>query len=315
MIKKYKILQNKLEGSIYTIFTAFSKNSKIDYKSIEKYIDFLYQKKAKVFYVMPYNSRYSQLREKEIFELNKFCIQKVKSLNNTIIIVSDSIHGPTDLKKEYCYDAKKFGADIFSSICREKYFSDEQIFNHYKEMNDCNMPILVHVMPFLSGYDVKNMNWPDTIFKRLTGLKNIIAIKEDTKELNYSISLLKKYQPRFRFIFAGRKKYFLKLFKYGLKAYLNSSSLIDPRIDEIFLSLCKKNLVEAKNFVTDIDDPFWDTIVNQYGWHRVNKACLEHIGMMKRIERHPMVSLNNKNYKDIQNWVKSTLKKIKKWQQ
>mgnify|MGYP003324328734 CR=1 FL=1 len=38
-----------------------------------------------------------------------------------------------------------------------------------------------------------------------------IAIKEDTKNVQYSISLLKKYEPRFRFIFAGRKEYFLKL--------------------------------------------------------------------------------------------------------
>ena len=207
MNNHYENLKGRLEGSIYTVFTAFSKNSKIDYKSIEKYIDYLYSKNAKVFYVMPYNSRYSQLREKEIFELNKFCIQKVKSLENTTIIVSDSIQGPTELKKEYCYEAKK-GADIFSSINREKYFSDEQILNHYREMNSCGMPILVHVMPFLSGYDVKNMNWPVKIFKGLSSLENIIAVKEDTKDIDYSISLLQNYQPRFRFIFAGRKIFF-----------------------------------------------------------------------------------------------------------
>ena len=313
MTNHYKNLKDRLEGSIYTVFTAFSENSRIDYKSIEKYIDYLYSKNARVFYVMPYNSRYSQLREKEIFELNKFCIQKVKSLENTIIIVSDSIHGPTELKKEYCYEAKKIGADIFSSINREKYFSDEQVLNHYREMNNCGMPILVHVMPFLSGYDVKNMNWPDKIFKGLSSLENIIAVKEDTKDINYSISLLQNYQPRFRFIFAGRKRYFLKLFKHGLKAYLNGTSIIDPKIDEIFLSLCKKNFEKADDFVKDIDDPFWDTIVNQYGWHRVNKACLEKIQMMKRTERFPMVSLNNKDYKDVENWVEKTIKSLEKW--
>ena len=69
-------------------------------------------------------------------------------------------------------------------INREKYFSDEQILNHYREMNSC-MPILVHVMPFLSGYDVKNMNWPVKIFKGLSSLENIIAVKEDTKDIDY----------------------------------------------------------------------------------------------------------------------------------
>ena len=50
-------------------------------------------------------------------------------------------------------------------------------------MNSCGMPILVHVMPFLSGYDVKNMNWPVKIFKGLSSLENIIAVKEDTKDI------------------------------------------------------------------------------------------------------------------------------------
>ena len=36
------------------------------------------------FYVMPYNSRYSQLRKKEIFELNKFASKskKLRKYNN-----------------------------------------------------------------------------------------------------------------------------------------------------------------------------------------------------------------------------------------
>ena len=315
MNKEYITLQNKLNGAIYTIFTAFKDNLKIDYASIEKYIDFLYARKARVFYVMPYNSRYSQLREKEIFELNNFCIKKVKSLVGTTIIVSDSIHGPTELKQEYCLKAKESGVDIFSSICREKYFSNEQILKHYSEMNNCEVPLLVHVMPFLSGYDVKNMHWPEEIFSELCNLKNIIAVKEDTKEIDYSIALLKKYEPRLRFIFAGRKKYLLGLINYGLKAYLNGTSIIDPVIDEIFLSLCKTDMLKAEKFVKEIDDPFWETIVQKYGWHRVNKACLEKIGMMKRVERSPMISLNDNEYKDVQRWVIKTLKEIDRWQQ
>ena len=314
MKKEYSLLQGKLNGAIYTIFTAFKDDFEIDYNSIEKYIDFLYSKNAKVFYVMPYNSRYSQLREKEIFELNDFCIKKVKSLEGTTIIVSDSIHGPTKLKEEYCLKAKMAGADIFSSICREKYFSNDQILKHYSDMNRCEVPILVHVMPFLSGYNVQNMNWPEEIFNELCNLENIIAVKEDTKNVNYSISLLKKYEPRFRFIFAGRKEYFLKLINNGFKAYLNGTSIIDPTIDSIFLKLSRTNILEANNFVKKIDDPFWEGIVAKYGWHRVNKACLEKIGMMKRTERSPMVSLNDNDYKHVEISVDNTLKELKKWQ-
>ena len=64
-------IKKKLEGAIYTVFTPFLRNLNIDYKSLEKYLDFLSKNGAQVFYVMPYNSRYSQLTEKEIFELLK----------------------------------------------------------------------------------------------------------------------------------------------------------------------------------------------------------------------------------------------------
>ena len=80
-----------------------------------------------------------------------------------------------------------------------------------------------------------------------------------------------------------------------------------------FFYLYVKNFEKADDFVKDIDDPFWDTIVNQYGWYRVNKACLEKIKMMERTERSPMVSLNNKDYKDVENWVEKTIKSLEKW--
>jgi len=313
MSKDYSNLIKYLDGSVYTVFTAFNKKLEIDYLSIEKYLDFLNSYNVKIFYVMPYNSRYSQLREKEIFDLNKFCIDKIKSFTDAKIIVSDCIHGPTELKKEYCLHAKELGADIFASICREKYFSDDQILAHYEVMNSCNIPILVHVMPFLSGYNAKNMGWPISIFDGLCKLDNVIAIKEDTKDVEYSIHLLKKFEPRLRFIFAGRKKYFLELFNHGLKSYLNGTSIICPDIDNIFLKLINQNFKLAEKFVKEVDDPFWDVLVKKYGWHRVNKASLEKIQMMKRFERLPMISLNNLDYKDVGEWVDNTLEKIKLW--
>ena len=114
---------------------------------------------------------------------------KIKSLNKTII-VSDPIHGPTSLKEEYCHAAKEFGANIFASIV-ERNICNEQIFNHYNKMSKYKIPLLVHVMPFLSGYTSDNMEWPISIFKELKKIKNIIAIKEDTKSINYANKLIK----------------------------------------------------------------------------------------------------------------------------
>ena len=55
----------------------------------------------------------------------------------------------------------QFNADMFASIVREKYFSDTQVMAHYDFLSkNLKMPLLVHEMPFLSGYDASILKWP-----------------------------------------------------------------------------------------------------------------------------------------------------------
>jgi 4-hydroxy-tetrahydrodipicolinate synthase len=310
---KLERLKKKISGPIQTIFVPFTKNFKIDYKSLKNHIHILCKMKhVNVLYLMPYNGRYSLLHENEIFELNYFCIKEVKKFKK-LIIVSDPIHASTERKLEFCLHAKKNGADIFSSICREKFFSDEQIFLHYKKIASANFPILVHIMPFLSGYNDKNLVWSFSIIKKISKLKNVIAFKEDTKSVEYGKQVLKQFKNRFSIIFAGRKKLFLKLRDSGLTSYLNGTSIIDSEIDEIFWYYFKNNKSKALRFVKEIDDPFWDTLSSKYGWHRLNKACLEINGIMNRYERLPMISLNNKEYKDVKEKIISIKNKLNTW--
>ena len=306
-------IKKSLNGAIYTIFTPFKKNLEIDYKGLEKYLDFLYNSGARIFYAMPYNSRYSQLREKEIFQLNRFCIKKINSYGNALPIVSDSIHGPTSLKKELCLSAKENGCNVFASICREKYFNDDQIYMHYEELNKCNIAIVAHVMPFLSGYNSNNFDWPLSIFKKLSKLKNLIGIKEDTKNVNYGKKIINKFGRRFKIIFAGQKNYFIKLNPDRNFSYLNSSSIIDPRIDKIFIDLIEKgNKKKLTKFVKYIDDYFWDNLCDKYDWHRVNKASIEAIGYFKRYERLPMIHLTTQEQSKLKKKILILQKRLKK---
>jgi len=312
-INTFKNLREGLIGAVQTIFVPFNSKSNIDYSALKKHLEILCSLNyVKCLYLMPYNGRYSQLSENEIFELNKFCIKQVKK-KGKLIIVSDPIHASTETKLKFCLHAKKNGADIFSSICREKYFSDEQVFLHYKKIASSNMPILVHMMPFLSGYDGTNMNWKYSTLKKLSTINNIIAIKEDTKSLRFGATILKSFKKRFSIIFAGRKKLILGLKESGLTSYLNGTSIIDPEIDYIFWNLFINNLKQAKKFVKQIDDPFWDFLSPKYGWHRLNKACLELNGIMKRYERLPMISLNKKEFKDVKSNILVIKKRLNIW--
>ena len=117
--KQQNKIKEILDGPVFTVFTAFNSSGDISYQQIEGYLNFLYNSGVRNFYVMPYNSRYSQLREKEIYELNRFVISVVKNLNNkNYVIVSDTIHGPSELSADIGFDAFEQGADMFASIVR-----------------------------------------------------------------------------------------------------------------------------------------------------------------------------------------------------
>ncbi len=310
---KFNLIKNQIKGPVQTIFVPFDKKRNIDFRSLKIHIKYLCKLDfVNVLYLMPYNGRYSQLTNYEILKLNKFCIKEVKKFKK-IIIVSDPIHASTDEKFKFAVHAKKNGADIFSSICREKFFTHDQIYQHYKKMSEAKIPLLVHVMPFLSGYTGNNIEWTNETIKKLSKINSIVAIKEDTKNIHYGKNFLKKFKKRFKIIFAGRKSLILKLKSHGLESYLNGTSIIDPSIDKIFWFLINNSKKKSLKFIREIDDPFWDILSKKYGWHRLNKCCLEINGIMKRYERLPMISLNNKEVKDVKKTINIIKKKLRAW--
>lgn len=292
-------IKTKLDGPVFTVFTSFDLTGKINYEQIESYLNYLYNSGVRNFYVMPYNSRYSQLNESEIFQLNKFVIEATKSLNKeNFVIVSDSIHGPSTLSADYGYKAFDQGADMFASIVREKYFSNLQIYNHFEFLSEnLKMPLLVHEMPFLSGYDASVFKWPLSLIKELKNIENILAIKEDAKDIDYGIEVIKELEPEVKVIFAGKKRYIKELYNYGLTSYLNGTSIINPKIAfEFWDSLLDNNDIQVEKILTKIEDPFWNTVVTKFGWHRSNKALLQAAGLMDRYDRLPMLHLSDQEF-------------------
>lgn len=54
------------------------------------------------------------------------------------------------------------------------------------------------------------------------------------------------------------------------------------------------------NFIIEnIEDPFFLGPVKKYGWHMCNKALLQSIGLMNRIDRMPMPTLTDDEYQEI----------------
>lgn len=311
----YDDLKQSLEGCVYTVFTPFDENEEIDYASLEKYLAHMYGGGARKFYVMAYNSRYSQLKHGEIMQLNEFCIKAVKKLDpKNLVVVGDPIHCSTKETIEFTKHAKDAGADLVSLIIREKYFNDDQILEHFSMVgNATGMPILVHEMPFLSGYDGTQMHWPHSLFKKLPLIPEIVALKEDAKDFQTTCIAL-SLEPRIRVVIAGRKSSLMQYQKHGAKSYLNGISMLDARIGERFWKAWQDNDKDTLQFIIEkLEAPFFDQCAGKYGWHRTNKALLQAAGFMHRRDRMPLKELNDAEYQEVVKVFASTNQSIKEF--
>ena len=140
--------------------------------------------------MMLYNSRLSLLNKQEIIKLNIFCIKIIKKLNSlNIIICAEPYQCSTNETIEYVNKFSAAGADLVSLIFGEKYYSDIQIFKHFKKINDRSKSLLLLHQQYLENgmsanplYRYYSIGLLQKIFK----LKKFVAMKEDAKDEKYT---------------------------------------------------------------------------------------------------------------------------------
>lgn len=307
----------KLHGPIFSIITPFKKNEEIDYSNLRNYIRYLYKRGAKVFYVMVYNSRLGLLSEDEIIKLNVFCIKEVKKLSkNNIIICAEPYHSSTIQTLKYCNYFKKRGADIVSIIFGEKFYNNDQVYNHFKTIhNKTKCFLLLHQQVLENGIS----NNPPYLFyniellKKILSLPRIIAMKEDSKNNILTKKICKKFSKKTVIITSGGgKRQWLYASKYGCQSWLSGVSNLDPKIAYDFYNAHKignKNLI--KLIIDLIEKPFF-RIKKRYGWHLTIKSFLEVNNNFPRFERKPLLELNNDDHNKIKKIFSEIRKKSKK---
>ena len=310
-------IQNKLKGPIFSIITPFTKKGKIDFLSLKKYINYLYSKGAKNFYIMVYNSRFTLLDEKEIFKINLFCIKEVKRLSNqNIIICAEPYHCSTQKTVKYVNYFKKNGADVVSLIFGEKYYSDDQLYDHFKKVHDkTNSLLLLHQQILENGIsnDPPFIYYSLKVLKKISKLNKFIAMKEDAKNDIYTRQICEEISKKMTIITSGGgKKQWLKAAKYGCKSWLSGVSNLNPKIAIDFYNYYKLNDKKKMNsIIKNIEEPFFK-IKNKYGWHLTIKAFLELNKNFKRYERSPLKEVNKYEMEKFKKVFEEIKKKIRK---
>jgi len=302
-------LKNRIQGPVYSVMTPFLKNEEIDFLSLENSLQRIYDGGGRIFYVMGYNSRFSELSWEEIRLLNSFVTQKVKAIDpNNIMIVADPLHCSTKVSIEFARHAQEIGADLISIINREKFYSEEQIYRHYKMIADAvDIGILVHEMPFLNGYGGPVVNWPISLLDRVVDIPNVIAVKEDAKDDSFSKQVIEKIKDRAAIIISGGgKRQWLQFAEVGCQSWLNGIGVFDPRLASKFWEYYQAGNKEAyMRIINEIEVPFFEKGVKKYGWHLTIKAAMEALGVIHRYERMPLMELGAEEAMDVKRLIES----------
>jgi len=296
MNSHFEKIQKKIKGPVFSILTPFNpSNDEIDFEALENYIQKIFDAGGGVFYVMAYNSRYSQLTFEEIKTLNSFVSTKVKELSSdNVVIVADPPHCATKHSIEFAQHAESCGADMISLIVRERFYFEDQIYQHFKMINDASgIGILIHEMPFLNGLGGPIVNWPLSLLDRIADLENVIAIKEDAKDDKYSHNVIEILKNRLSIIISGGgKSQWLRFADQGCQAWLNGIGVFEPKLATAFWNGWKNgNQKICSKIIKEVEEPFFDHGVKKYGWHLSIKVALEYFGLMSKHDRMPLMPL------------------------
>ena len=85
-----------------------------------------------------------------------------------------------------------------------------------------------------------------------------------------------------------RKSRVLTFIDKGLTTWLNGSTMFCPKaIDVIYPAIIHNQTDIINYYIENIEKPFFNYVVNKYGWHVSHKAACEFFGYGNRYERFP----------------------------
>ncbi|MEE2890881.1 MAG: dihydrodipicolinate synthase family protein [Pseudomonadota bacterium] len=294
-MSRYAELRDRIQGPVYSVVSPFTEDERIDFDALRAYLERVYASGGRIFYVMAYNSRYSELSWEEIRALNEFVVRTVKAFGDDVIaVVADPLHCSTAVSMDFCRHAEAIGADLISLIFREKFYSEAQVVRHFEMCaGAADVGVLIHEMPFISGLGGHTVNWPVSLLDRIADIENVIAIKEDAKEDAYSHEVIACLRDRLAIVISGGgKRQWLRFAEHGCQAWLNGIGVFEPRLPPLFWQAYKAgDTALLERIIEEIEVPFFEDIVGPFGWHLGIRGALEARGIFARHERMPMMPI------------------------
>lgn len=299
---------NKLiKGPVIPIPTFFNKDETVNYKDLTNYVEFLSHSNIQTVMTTVGTSRYNLLNWEEIKYNNKALVSG--SGKSTQSIVANPTTGGLRNTIEFGKHAQEIGADYFLVYFPERDYGHENTLSYFKELNkELKIKMLIHEMPMRNGTGAGSKQYSINMLEQLFKMENIIGLKEESLDPDYSNEIVQNFSDEFIIIGAGggMSRYLNRDHQRKAMAYLGGIGNFKPDLElDFYNAMCSENLDRAKDIVENIELKYFEKVV-PLGWHPSLKIAIHLKGFGTKYERRPMKVFSD----DEINYMKSILQEF-----
>lgn len=164
-------------GIYAALVTPYTSEGKVDYKELQKLVNYLIEKGLDGFYVNGSTAEAFLLSEEERNNIIKAVVEANAGRKKVICHVGAI---STDQAIGYAKNAEKCGADAVSAISPFYYkFSEQEIIQYYQDiMSATGLPMFIYNFPNFSGFSLT-----EEILEKLKQNKNLIGVKFTSSDM------------------------------------------------------------------------------------------------------------------------------------
>ncbi|MCI5838957.1 MAG: 4-hydroxy-tetrahydrodipicolinate synthase [Peptoniphilaceae bacterium] len=278
------------EGSAVAIVTPFNEDLTVDYESYENLIDFHLKNKTDAIVACGTTSEASTLTKEEKLKLINITIEKCKGKIPVIVGTgSNNTLESANFSKEV---SAINGVDALLVVT--PYYNkatQNGLYYHFKTIAEYSQkPIILYNVPSRT-----NVNIDVKTVVELSRIENIIAIKDATADLNYTLKLRNEVDDNFA-IYSGNDNIILPMVASGANGVISVLANIFPNVShDICSEFFKGNIQKSKELQLK-----YQNLINDL-FNEVNpvpvKSAMEMLGLCNEFVRLPL-SISNSDTKE-----------------
>nr|WP_231501459.1 4-hydroxy-tetrahydrodipicolinate synthase [Oceanivirga salmonicida] len=279
----------KLKGAFVAIVTPFNDDGSVDYKTLEKLVEFQIQNGIAGIVPCGTTGETPTLSEQEYIDVISTVIKKV---DKRVLVIAGAGANSTKKAVELSKKCMELGADAVLSTC--PYYnkpSQRGIKAHYEEINKLGIPIVVYNVPGRTGVNIQ----ANTMFE-LSKLENVVAVKEASGIIEQMIEIKLLCGDNIS-ILSGEDHLIMPMSVIGCDGVISvTANILPDKVSKFYNS----------NSKYEIHEYLYEISRNMFieGNPTTVKEAMDILGLCKNNLRLPLVKATNETREKLNNLLK-----------